>query len=659
MSRVEPNRNVYVGHRYVPKIFGEWDKKNQYEGLSIVTHQGNSYTSKKRVPIGIDILNEEFWVVTGNYDAQIEYYREEVKRVSQDLLLKADKTYVDTELGKKSDITYVDTELDKKSDITYVDTELDNVRDDIISIKNDVSYYGALTGSDKNNTVPLTNALNEAVYNKKPVNIDDHYYISDNIPGFMGTDRSTKLMFDGTGSIQRGDDIFYISPKGDEKNSIYVSGNNHHMNDGLTRDKPVAFTTAIKFLSDLGDKALNGHWSIKFVGIYNGRGFENEKLPYFKNPILFEGETDLNNDPISIIDGSGVNSPYFFRADTGSGFAKMFTFKNLYFKNFDLNTSSAGAIVVWDNIDVLVENCRTLNCSRFIWARNGRLRAFDNICENGHSGIACQYHTSFNVERNTFIGFTAYGVHQGRNSAGHFRENTFRGNRVNIDAVQSSRLRTIENIHEDWEFVGVNLGLNATWEGMADEVILYNYNRENPFYRTYYGSTLPQVESGGTPMVRHAYKYPSNFLNVESDTVTRADAHFTSPLRLNDSVLFRENTHIKIKLLVHSYAHAGGGYDFDIILSNSNEENGYLTIPIKTTNVMVGEIEIDLYAREGSTINYCVVKYPDGEFVKTKHLTYNTHGVYNNKNELKIARMYINNKGNKFNMQGLNTYISQ
>ena len=81
MSRVEPNRNVYVGHRYVPKIFGEWDKQNQYEGLSIVTHQGNSYTSKKRVPVGIDILNEEFWVVTGNYNAQVENYRDDVKKL--------------------------------------------------------------------------------------------------------------------------------------------------------------------------------------------------------------------------------------------------------------------------------------------------------------------------------------------------------------------------------------------------------------------------------------------------------------------------------------------------------------------------------------------------------------------------------------------------
>ena len=98
MSRVEPNRNVYVGHRYVPKIFGEWDQQNEYEGLSIVTHQGASYTSKKRVPVGIDILNEEFWVVTGNYDSQVEEYRKETLELSNKVKEKTDKNTVKANL---------------------------------------------------------------------------------------------------------------------------------------------------------------------------------------------------------------------------------------------------------------------------------------------------------------------------------------------------------------------------------------------------------------------------------------------------------------------------------------------------------------------------------------------------------------------------------
>lgn len=76
-------RNVYKGHRYVPKIMGEWEQTETYEGLSIVTYQGTSYTSKKRVPVGIDILNEEYWVVTGNYNAQIEAYRKDVREVEK------------------------------------------------------------------------------------------------------------------------------------------------------------------------------------------------------------------------------------------------------------------------------------------------------------------------------------------------------------------------------------------------------------------------------------------------------------------------------------------------------------------------------------------------------------------------------------------------
>src|SRR5699024_5995158 len=93
-------RNVYVGHRYVPKIIGEWNKQETYEGLSIVTNEGTSYTSKKRVPVGIDILNEEYWAVTGNYNAQIEGYRQAVRNMQDEVNTKMDDTidYVDNEV---------------------------------------------------------------------------------------------------------------------------------------------------------------------------------------------------------------------------------------------------------------------------------------------------------------------------------------------------------------------------------------------------------------------------------------------------------------------------------------------------------------------------------------------------------------------------------
>lgn len=75
----------YVGARYVPKVVGEWNKALQYEALSIVTYLGNSFTSKVPVPANIDISNETYWVNTGNYNAQVEAYRQETAQLKKDL----------------------------------------------------------------------------------------------------------------------------------------------------------------------------------------------------------------------------------------------------------------------------------------------------------------------------------------------------------------------------------------------------------------------------------------------------------------------------------------------------------------------------------------------------------------------------------------------
>lgn len=74
----------YVGSRYVP-IFAdpiEWDIHRSYESLTIVTHDGESYTSKCNVGPGIDITNERYWAKTGAYNAQVEQYKNAVKDLS-------------------------------------------------------------------------------------------------------------------------------------------------------------------------------------------------------------------------------------------------------------------------------------------------------------------------------------------------------------------------------------------------------------------------------------------------------------------------------------------------------------------------------------------------------------------------------------------------
>lgn len=77
--------NVYIGARYVPLVMGAWSATVNYEPLSIVTFEGNSYTSKTFVPAGTPVSNKTYWAATGNYNAQVELYRQEVQQISENV----------------------------------------------------------------------------------------------------------------------------------------------------------------------------------------------------------------------------------------------------------------------------------------------------------------------------------------------------------------------------------------------------------------------------------------------------------------------------------------------------------------------------------------------------------------------------------------------
>ena len=72
----------YVGARYVPKFADPvaWTSGTSYEAMTIVTYNNSSYTSKMPVPatVGNPADNPDYWALTGNYNAQVEQYRQEV-----------------------------------------------------------------------------------------------------------------------------------------------------------------------------------------------------------------------------------------------------------------------------------------------------------------------------------------------------------------------------------------------------------------------------------------------------------------------------------------------------------------------------------------------------------------------------------------------------
>lgn len=77
--------NTYVGARYVPKFANpaQWNPNVAYEPLTIVINQGNSYTSAQFVPAGVPLQDDgPYWFITGNFNSQVESYRQEVQAVA-------------------------------------------------------------------------------------------------------------------------------------------------------------------------------------------------------------------------------------------------------------------------------------------------------------------------------------------------------------------------------------------------------------------------------------------------------------------------------------------------------------------------------------------------------------------------------------------------
>jgi len=64
----------YVGKRIVPKHCGYWDNTKSYEMENIVYDRtsGNSYISRKAVPVGTDISQEEYWALCSDFNMQMD-----------------------------------------------------------------------------------------------------------------------------------------------------------------------------------------------------------------------------------------------------------------------------------------------------------------------------------------------------------------------------------------------------------------------------------------------------------------------------------------------------------------------------------------------------------------------------------------------------------
>ena len=133
----------YIGSRYVP-IFAdpiEWDIHRSYEPLTIVTHDGESYTSKCNVGPGIDITNTRYWAKTGAYNAQVEQYRSEVKDLSAQVTGFASDN---AEFREKID-QYDKDNAAMKNTVAKNDARVDNLAERVATAETEIDGLQATT----------------------------------------------------------------------------------------------------------------------------------------------------------------------------------------------------------------------------------------------------------------------------------------------------------------------------------------------------------------------------------------------------------------------------------------------------------------------------------------------------------------------------------
>lgn len=79
----------YIGARYVPKFASpvEWSENRSFDNMEIVTHNGNSFTSRKNVPssVGEPEQNPDYWVLTSNFNAQLNSVEQENVNIKKDI----------------------------------------------------------------------------------------------------------------------------------------------------------------------------------------------------------------------------------------------------------------------------------------------------------------------------------------------------------------------------------------------------------------------------------------------------------------------------------------------------------------------------------------------------------------------------------------------
>lgn len=120
----------YIGPKIIPHLADpiDWDITKQYDSLSIVQHEGDTYIARYIVPAGTAITNETYWTKFAAWNAQIAQYQATVETFDGRITDNADDIAAETSARTSADTTLQNAITSEATARTAADSTLqDNI----------------------------------------------------------------------------------------------------------------------------------------------------------------------------------------------------------------------------------------------------------------------------------------------------------------------------------------------------------------------------------------------------------------------------------------------------------------------------------------------------------------------------------------------------